>query len=76
MFFENEEFAVRFLNAMEFHTEQEQFCVNEARPYYALSYRFTAETVLTDGEGRSWELGDGSLAYVPAGVWYTRAARH
>ena len=31
MFFENEEFAVRFLNAMEFHTEQEQFCVNEAR---------------------------------------------
>ena len=76
MFFESDEFAVRFLNAMEFDTEQEQFCVNEERPYYALSYRFTAETVLTDGSGRSWELGDGSIAYVPAGVWYTRAARH
>ena len=76
MFFENQEFAVRFLNAMEFQTGQEQFCVNEGRPYYALSYRFTAETVLTDGDGRSWELGDGSLAYVPAGVGYTRAARH
>lgn len=75
MFFENTDFTVKIIDVLEFKQEKKISCENSARPFYALSFRKKARTVLSHN-GRTFETCDLSIALVPAGIKYTRIAEH
>ena len=73
MFFEQESLLVEVLNVVELHqTNKKMF--NTKRKLDALSFRFRADACMKTLK-KSYQVGDNSICYVPAGVDYTRIAK-
>ncbi len=73
MFFDNDSLSFRILDVVSLKQENVAL-LNTERNFDALSFRYSSDAILDDGEVR--QMGDGEICFIPARVTYTRCAAH